>query len=327
MHPFAYARPDRADEAVAIGADPGSTFLAGGTELLNWMRLGIVAPERVIDISRLPELKRIESLASGALRIGALVKLNDAAQHPAVVRDYPVLSQSILKAASAQLRNLATIGGNPLQRTRCPYFRAEETLLCNERVPGSGCAARHGLNDKHAIFGWTDDCVAVQPSDPAVALAALDAVIVTQARNGGRRLLAREFHTLPANGPERDNVLRHGELITAIELPAPAPRSAYLKLRERESYEYATVSAAAAVDVEKGVIQQVRIALGSVAHRPWRLDEAERRLVGVRIDSAGMRAAIDAAFAEARPLSHNAHKIPLARNAAVRVLRMAARLP
>ena len=327
MHPFAYARPDRADQAVAIGADSGSMFLAGGTELLNWMRLGIVAPERVIDISRLTELERIESLASGALRIGALVKLNDAAQHPAVVRDYPVLSQSILKAASAQLRNLATIGGNPLQRTRCPYFRAEETLPCNKRVPGSGCAARHGLNDKHAIFGWTDDCVAVQPSDPAVALAALDAVIVTQARNGGRRLPAREFHTLPADGPERDNVLRHGELITAIELPAPAPRSAYLKLRERESYEYATVSAAAAVNVEKGVIQQVRIALGSVAHRPWRLDEAERRLVGVRIGSAEMRAAIDAAFAEARPLAHNAHKIPLARNAAVRVLHMAARLP
>ena len=327
MHPFAYARPDRADQAFAIGADPGSMFLAGGTELLNWMRLGIVAPERVIDISRLTELERIESLASGALRIGALVKLNDAAQHPAVVRDYPVLSQSILKAASAQLRNLATIGGNPLQRTRCPYFRAEETLPCNKRVPGSGCAARHGLNDKHAIFGWTDDCVAVQPSDPAVALAALDAVIVTQARNGGRRLPAREFHTLPADGPERDNVLRHGELITAIELPAPAPRSAYLKLRERESYEYATVSAAAAINVEKGVIQQVRIALGSVAHRPWRLDEAERRLVGVRIGSAEMRAAIDAAFAEARPLAHNAHKIPLARNAAVRVLHMAARFP
>lgn len=327
MHPFAYARPDRADQAVAVGADPGSMFLAGGTELLNWMRLGIVAPERVVDISRITELERIEPLAGGALRIGALVRLNDAAQHPAVVRDYPVLSQSILKAASAQLRNLATLGGNLLQRTRCPYFRAEETLPCNKRVPGSGCAAREGLNDKHAIFGWTDACVAVQPSGPAVALAALDAIVVTQARDGGRRIPAREFHTLPADGPERDNVLRHGELITAIELSAPAPRSAYLKVRERESYEYATVSAAATVEIEKGVIRQARIALGSVAHRPWRLDEAERRLAGLPVGSAEIQRAIDAAFVEARPLSRNGYKISLARHAALRVLNTATRVP
>ncbi len=327
MHPFGYARPTAADEAIAAAADPHAMFLAGGTELLNWMRLGIVAPERVVDISRIGELERIESLKGGGLRIGALVKLNDAAQHPIVARDYPVLSQSILRAASAQLRNLATIGGNPLQRTRCQYFRAEETLPCNKRVPGSGCSALHGLNEKHAIFGWTEDCVAVQPSDPAVALAALDAVIVTKAGDGGRRIPAREFHTLPADGPERDNVLRHGELITAIELPGPAPHSAYLKIRERESYEYATVSAAAVVELAGEVIRRARIALGSAAHRPWRLDEAERRLIGMRPSSAEVRTAIDAAFADARPLSHNAYKIPLARNAALRVLQTAARLP
>ncbi len=293
MHPFGYARPARADEAIAAGADPHAMFLAGGTELLNWMRLGVVAPERVIDISRIGELERIESLPGGGLRIG----------------------------------NLATIGGNPVQRTRCQYFRAEETLPCNKRVPGSGCSALHGLNEKHAIFGWTDDCVAVQPSDPAVALAALDAVIVTQAGGGSRRIPAREFHTLPADGPERDNVLRHGELITAIELPGPAPHSAYLNIRERESYEYATVSAAAVVELAGEVIRRARIALGSVAHRPWRLDEAERRLIGMRPSSAEVPAAIDAAFANARPLSHNAYKIPLARNAALRVLQTAARLP
>jgi xanthine dehydrogenase YagS FAD-binding subunit len=327
MNPFAYARPDRADQAIAVGAGPGSMFLAGGTELLNWMRLGIVAPESLVDISRITELERIEPLAGGALRIGALVRLNDAAQHPAVVRDYPVLSQSLLKAASAQLRNLATLGGNLLQRTRCPYFRAEETLPCNKRVPGSGCAAREGLNDKHAIFGWTDACVAVQPSDPAVALTALDAIVVTQAPDGGRRIPAREFHTLPADGPERDNVLRHGELITAIEVSGPAPRSAYLKVRERESYEYATVSAAATVELENGVIRQARIALGSVAHRPWRLDEAERRLAGLPVGSPEIQAAVEAAFSEARPLSRNAYKIPLARNAALRVFHTVTRVP
>jgi xanthine dehydrogenase YagS FAD-binding subunit len=327
MHPFSYVRPERADQAVAVGVDPAAMFIAGGTELLNWMRLGIVAPDRVVDISRINELGEIEPLADGGLRIGALVKLNDAAQHPAVARDYPVLSQAILKAASAQLRNLATVGGNLLQRTRCPYFRAEETLPCNKRVPGSGCSALHGLNDKHAIFGWTEACVAVQPSDPAVALAALDAVVVTRAGDGGRRIPAREFHTLPADGPDHDNLLRHGELIVAIEVLGPAPRSAYLKIRERESYEYATVSAAAALDLDGGVIRRARIALGSVAHRPWRLDRAEQQLAGLRLGSAETHAVIDAAFADARPLSHNAYKIPLARNAVLRVLETAGRAP
>ena len=320
MNPFSYSRAERADEALQAGADAAVMYLAGGTELLNWMRLGIAAPDRVVDISRLSELNRIETLDQGAMRIGALAKLNDIALHPDVARNYPVLSQAILKAASAQLRNLATIGGNLLQRTRCAYFRAEDTLSCNKRAPGSGCAARQGLNDKHAIFGWTDNCVAVQPSDPAVALAALDAAVVVRGQSGERSIPAREFHTLPVQGPERHNVLQHGELITAIELAAPAKRSAYLKVRERESYEYAIVSAAVTVELNGDRIKTARIALGSVAHRPWRLDEAERRLVGAQVGSADVAAAIDVDIGKARALTHNAHKIVLARNAALRAL-------
>ncbi len=326
MLPFAYERADSVQQAVIGGAAGDSMFLAGGTELLNWLRLGLAAPAHVIDVSRLAGLDAIETLPNGGLRIGALVRLNDAAQHAAVMRDYPVLSQAILKAASAQLRNLATIGGNPVQRTRCPYYRAEEDLPCNKRAPGSGCAARHGINDRHAIFGWTDECVAVQPSDPAVALAVLDAEIVTERAEGGRRIPARLFHTLPSDGPERHNVLQAGELIVAIELPAPARRSAYVKVRERESYEYATVSAAVALDMDGDTIRAARVALGSVAARPWRLEATERLLAGTRIGSPEMRAAIAAGFADARPLSHNAHKIPLARNAALRALDMAARM-
>ena len=328
MLPFAYARAAKIDQAIWIGAEPDTAFLAGGTELLNWLRLGIAAPARILDISRIDGLDRIEALPEGGIRIGALVRLNDAAQHAAVMQDYPVLSQAILKAASPQLRNLATIGGNPLQRTRCPYFRAEEHLPCNKRAPGSGCSALHGINDKHAIFGWSEHCVATQPSDPAVALAALDAVYVTEHREGGRRIPATEFHTLPGDRPQDDNVLRPGELITGIDVPAPARRSAYLKVRERASYEYATVSAAAVVDVDGGKIRRARIALGSVAHRPWRLQAAEDRLSGLSLDDRdGVRAAIEESFADARPLAHNAYKIPLAKNAALRALGTAARMP
>lgn len=334
MQPFSYARAGSVPEAVAAGAGPGTAYLAGGTELLNWMRLGIEEPARVLDISRLPGLDQVQALPGGGLRIGALVRLNDAAGHPAVARDAPVLKEAILKAASAQLRNLATVGGNPVQRTRCAYYRAEEPLPCNKRQPGSGCSALHGENSRHAVFGWTDECVATQPSDPAVALAALDAVLVTEAATSaqggsGRRIPARAFHTLPGEaGAASHNVLRPGELIVAVELPAPARQSAYLKVRERESYEYATVSAAAAVDAEGGVIRRARVALGSVAHRPWRLDEAERRLAGARLDDrAALRTALDASFADARPLSGNAYKVPLARNAALRALEMAGRMP
>jgi xanthine dehydrogenase YagS FAD-binding subunit len=324
MTPFAYARADYIAAAVSAGAAPGTAFLAGGTELLNWMRLDIAAPEQLVDISRIEGLDRIEARQGGAIRIGALARLSDVGRNAAVVRDYPVLAQAIQSAASAQLRNLATIGGNLLQKTRCPYFRAEEALPCNKRAPSSGCAAREGINDKHAIFGWSEACVATQPSDPAVALAALDATIVTALPDGERRISAREFHTLPGDTPQRENVLRQGELIVAIELEKPAPRSAYLKLRERESYEFAIVSAGVTLETEGEIIRAARIALGSVAHRPWRLDAAEQALAGKRIGSADVGHAFDSAFAEARPLEHNAHKVTLARNAALRALEMAA---
>ena len=232
-----------------------------------------------------------------------------------------------MKAASPQLRNLATIGGNPLQHTRCPYYRAAEPLPCNKRVPGSGCAARFGVNDRHAIFGWTDDCVATQPSDPAVALAALDAVFATERATGGRRIPATELHPLPA-APWPHHVLEPGELITAIELPAPAPHSAYVKVRERASYEYATVSAAVVIELDGGTIRRARIALGSVAHRPWRLTATEQALAGLDTGNAGgLRRSLDESFAEARPLAHNAHKIPLAKAAAFRAIELALRTP
>lgn len=326
MLSFSYARAANVADALAAGATGQTAFLAGGTELLNWLRLGVSAPERVLDISRLEGLHAIETIADGGVRIGALARLNDVAQHERIRHDYPALSQAIFKAASPQLRNLATIGGNPLQKTRCAYFRAEEALPCNKRMPGSGCSALHGINDKHAIFGWSEHCVATQPSDPAVALAALDAFYVTEHRDGARRIPAAEFHTLPGDQPQRDNVLRSGELIVGVELAAPAPQSAYLKVRERESYEYATVSAAAALELDGATIRRARVALGSVAHRPWRVPRTEAKLTGLQMaDREALRAAIAASFHEARALPHNAYKIKLAQNAALRVIELAAR--
>jgi xanthine dehydrogenase YagS FAD-binding subunit len=325
MEPFEYRRAATAKEALMLASSGNAKFLAGGTELLNWMRIGIERPEVVVDITRLEGLSTIKQLPSGGLSIGALNKLNDVAQHPTVVQDYPVLSQSILKAASAQIRNLATIGGNPLQRVRCPYFRADEPTPCNKRNPGSGCAALQGFNEKHAIFGWTEDCVAVQPSDPAVSLAALDAIYVTHGIAGGRRLPAREFHVLPSENPAAHHRLNADELIVAVEIPRPSRQSAYLKIRERESYEYATVSVAVALDLDGDVIRNARIALGSVAMRPWRLDETERKLVGLRIGSTDIDVAVGAGFHEAHALSRNAYKITMARNAVVRTITQAAR--
>jgi xanthine dehydrogenase YagS FAD-binding subunit len=325
MRPFTYARAMTLDDAVAAAGEPGTAVLAGGTELLNWLRIGIATPDRVIDISRVPGLDRIEPLPDGGLRIGALVRLNDVAADEHVARDWPVLREAIHRSASAQLRNLATIGANLLQKTRCPYFRSEDSTPCNRRAPGSGCAALHGHDERHALFGWTDDCIATQPSDPAVALAALDAHVVTRSPDGGRRIAVTDFHVLPADGVDRDNVLELGELIEAIELGSPAPRSAYVKVRERESYEYALVSAAATVQLDEGGrIDSVRIALGSVALRPWRLTEAERRITGVAADDPAVTAAIDAALAGARPVPGSAYKVAIARGAARRALITAA---
>ncbi|MBV2353843.1 xanthine dehydrogenase family protein subunit M [Streptomyces sp. J2-1] len=324
MRPFTYVRAETLPGALDSARTDNTMFLAGGTELLNWARIGIETPSRLVDIGRLPELHEITPTEDGGLRIGALARLNDVAQDARVETAYPVFSQAILKAASAQLRNLATIGGNPVQRVRCPYFRSNGPVACNKRVPGSGCAALHGANsERFAIFGWTEDCVAVQPSDPAVALACLDAEIITEHGDGGRRIPATEFHTLPDVDPAAHNVLRPGELITGIELGAPAPRSAYVKVRERQSYEYALVSAAAAVEVTDGVISRARVALGSVALRPWRLYDAEAALVGLTPGSPEVRDAVTSGFSAARPLSSNAYKIPLARNTALRALELA----
>ena len=327
MDSFDYSRALNIEDALAEGCRSDSVFLAGGTELLNWLRLGIARPAHVVDLTRLDGLAEIARLPHGGLRIGALARLNEVALNDDVARDYPVLAQAILKSASAQLRNLATIGGNPFQKTRCGYFRAEETLPCNKRRPGSGCSALDGANDRHAIFGWSEACVATQPSDPATALAALDAVYVTAHQDGGRRIPAADFYVPPGHSPHIENTLRHGELILGIELPDAAPHSAYLKLRERESYEYAVVSAAVALELEGDRIARARIALGSVAHKPWRLVPAERSLVGVSAaDEAAIREIIGASFDEAKPLTHNAYKIVLAKNATARAIRLAARV-
>lgn len=238
MIPFAYERAATVGEAVDRTGAPGSVLLAGGTELVNWMRLGVVGPSSVVDLKAVPGLADITA-DGGTVHIGPLAKLNDVAAHPLVAERMPVLTQAIHLAASGQLRYLATIGGNPLQSTRCPYFRSETPTPCNKRRPGSGCAARHGITDNQAIFGWTDDCIAVHPSDPGTALVAFDAVYTTRSAGGGRRIAARDLDTLPAEDPAAHNILRPGEVITDIEITGTAARSSYLKVRPRTSYEYA----------------------------------------------------------------------------------------
>lgn len=322
MQDFLYAQAHTHADALALAREPDTMILAGGTEVLNWMRIGVASPSRILDITRVPGMEGVQQLPDGTIRIGALTKLNDAAQHPLIERNYPVLSQAILKSASAQIRNLATIGGNPLQRVRCPYFRADEPTPCNKRVRGSGCAALHGFNEKHAIFGWTEDCVAVHPADPPVALAALDAVYVIQSDRAIRRVPARSFNVLPSEDASAHSVLQSGEIITAIDIREPAPRSAYLKIRERESYEYATVTVAAAFEFDGEVIRSARIALGSVAMRPWRLDKTEQQMIGLPFRSPQVEAAVDEGFKDARALSSNAYKIKLARNAVLRTIEL-----
>ncbi|MEV4320308.1 FAD binding domain-containing protein [Actinocrispum sp. NPDC049592] len=322
MIPFTYERVGTVAEAVEHSTAPGSMLIAGGTEVVNWLRLGVHGPATLVDLKTVPGLADI-SLVGETVHIGPLVRLADVAAHPWVAQRFPVLRESIHLAASAQLRNLATIGGNPLQYTRCPYFRAEAETPCTKRRPGSGCAARHGITDNQAIFGWTDDCVAVQPSDPGTALAALDAVYVTRHADGGRRIAARELNTLPSQDAVAHNMLRPGEVITDIEITGTAPTSTYLKVRPRASYEFATVAVAVALEVDGDLVRRARIALGSVAMRPWRLDATERLLVGHRIGSAAAQRAIEAGFADAKPLPGNEYKITLARNAVARALRQA----
>jgi xanthine dehydrogenase YagS FAD-binding subunit len=330
MKDFAYARADSTRAAVTALAEDDAWLIAGGTELLNWMRLGIAAPERVVDIGGVEEMRGI-SLDGGQLRVGALATLNEVGEHPLVGEHAGALASSCLQAASAQIRNRATLGGNVLQRTRCAYFRAEEPVPwpCNRRDPGSGCAALDGLHERHAIFGWTDDCVAVQPSDPAVALAALDAEADVVGPAGPRTIPMSEFHLTPREAgalgdPLRASRLGEDELIVGYRIPLAEPDGqAYVKIRERASYEYALVSAAATVTRSGDLIGTARVALGSVAGRPWRLTGLEAALPGVPLTRVALQPEVDRALSDAEPLPRNGFKVTMARNAAVRALLMA----
>ncbi|HEY2035940.1 MAG TPA: xanthine dehydrogenase family protein subunit M [Steroidobacteraceae bacterium] len=322
MSPFDYERATDASSAVArVSGRPNAVFLGGGTNLVDHMRLGVIRPELLVDVTRLP-LAKIEPLPDGGVRVGAGVRNSDLAADRTIRSRYPVLSQALLAGASGQLRNLATTGGNLLQRTRCAYFQ-DVTVPCNKREPGSGCSALQGHNRDHAILGASEHCVAVHPSDMAVALAALDALVVVLGRHGERRIPVADLHRLPGNSPERDTVLEHGELITAVELPAApvAAHSAYYKVRDRASYAFALVSVAAALQVSNGRVQEVRIAFGGLAHKPWRAVRAEASLRGAPATDESFRRAADAELADAKPLQHNAFKIPMARNTLQMVLR------
>src|SRR6266478_2659350 len=327
MHPFTYSRA--ADPAAAIAAhaqDPHLAFIAGGTDLLGLMKDRAALPDRLLDINGLPDMERIEVLRDGGVRIGPLARMSDVAANEEIRRRFPVIAESLLFAASAQLRNMASMGGNIMQRTRCAYFRDDDDAPCNKRRPGSGCSALHGINRNHAIFGWSDACVATHPSDVAVAFAALDAFVIVRGMGGERSIPFADFHRLPGSTPERDNVLERGDLIVAIEVPArPEGRAShYLKVRDRQSYEFALVSAAAAVAAHGRQISSVRLAMGGVAHKPWRLSAAEAALRGVSLDdSDGLKSAIAKSFGDARPLAHNAFKVELAQRVALRALQTA----
>ncbi len=320
MEPFAYMRSDDPAAAVKqVSGDELANFLAGGTNLLDLMKLNVQAPARVVDINPLP-LARIEVNDTG-VRIGALVRNSDLAYHEAVRKRYPVLSEALLAGATPQLRNMATVGGNLLQRTRCPYFR-DTTWVCNKRKPGAGCSALDGFNRGHAVLGTSDKCIATHPSDMCVALVALDAVVHTQGAKGARKIPLTDFYVAYGEDPARENVLEHGELITAVELPSTAffARSHYLKVRDRASFAFALASAAVALEIKDGTISAARLALGGVATKPWRAVAAEKVLVGARPEAATYRAAARAALKGARPQKFNAFKIELARRVIVRAL-------
>ena len=327
MNTFDYVRPATVKEAVAAASEPGAAYLAAGTNLLDLMKGGIARPSRLVDISRLPGLDRIEALADGGVRIGALVRNADLARDRDFARRFPAVAEALLSGASAQLRNAATVGGNLLQRTRCAYFY-DTASACNKRAPGSGCDARGGENRLHAILGWSESCIATHPSDFCVPLVALDAVVEIEGKAGRREVPLEAFHRLPGDAPDRESVLERGEMIVALRLPAAAAQFAaherYLKLRERTSYAFAVVSAAAALRIENGRIAEARLALGGVALKPWRAREAERILAGARADAALFRRAAEAALAQAKPSGDNGFKIELARRIVARALALAA---
>ena len=326
MKAFEYTRAKTAAEAVSLlKSHPNGRFLAGGTNLLDLMKDEIMSATDLVDLTRL-DLTEIRETETG-LSLGALVKNADTANHPLVRKNYPLLSRAILSAATVQIRNMATNGGNLLQRTRCPYFY-DTAMPCNKRELGSGCGAREGLNRTQAIFGWSEKCVAVHPSDMAVALAALDASVRVRGPGGERVIPFAEFHRLPGDEPERDTNLEAGELIVAIELPKQgyASNHYYLKVRDRASYAFALVSVAVGLELDGDAIQQVRIAMGGVAHKPWRAAKAEKFLTGKPATAANFEAAADAEMAAAKPLEHNVYKVELGRQAIIRALQQAATL-
>ncbi len=308
-----------------MAANPKAKFIAGGTNLIDLMKEDVERPGRLIDISRLP-LNTIEEIDDGGVRIGALAPNSDLAYHPLIEQRYPLLSSAILAGASQQLRNMASTGGNLLQRTRCYYFYDVATP-CNKREPGSGCSAVHGLNRMHAILGASEHCVATHPSDMCVALAALEAKVHVTGPSGDRTIAFDDFHRLPGNTPQLDATLEPSELITAVELPAQgfSANYTYLKIRDRLSYAFALVSVAVGLELDGGVIKEARLALGGVAHKPWRNQAAEAELCGQRADRETFARAADLILREAIGLAHNAFKIALARRAIVRALGQAAR--
>lgn len=324
MRPFKYVRSDDPATAVqTVSRNQSAKFVAGGTNLIDLMKEDIERPTELVDISRL-NLAQIRSTSNG-ISIGALAKNTDTANHPSIRQQYPLISMAILAGASGQLRNMATNGGNLMQRTRCQYFY-DISMPCNKREPGSGCAAIGGLNRIHAIFGQSDKCIATYPGDMANSLYALDAVVKIRGTNGQERTIPiQDFHRLPGDTPEKDNNLTHGELIVGIDVPKNnfAKKSYYLKVRDRASYAFALVSVAAALDTRGENIRQARIVLGSVAHKPWRSAEAEQALVGKPANDATFKAAAEAAMRDAKPLEHNAYKVELGKRAIVLALQRA----
>jgi xanthine dehydrogenase YagS FAD-binding subunit len=319
MHSFTIVKAKTAKEAIAAAQKSGAKFIAGGTNLVDLMKLYIETPEQVVDISSLQELKKVETLSSGNVRIGALVRNSDLAYDPVISSRYPMLSKALLAGASAQLRNMATTAGNVLQRTRCYYF-FDTAMPCNKREPGSGCSAIVGYNRNHAVLGTSDKCIATHPSDMCVALAALDAIVHVEGPTGERSINFLDFHLLPGNTPEKENVLQAGDLITSVEIPALpfAANSTYVKVRDRQSYEFALVSAAVALDVKNGSVQAARIALGGVGTKPWRAKEAENFLIGKKASADNYKAAADLALKGAKTHKHNAFKPELCKRAIVK---------
>ena len=326
MNNFEYARAsDVADAVRRIAADPSAKFIAGGTNLIDLMKENVARPSRLIDITHLP-LRTVEETKDGGLRIGALVPNSDLAYHPKIEARYPLLASAILAGASQQLRNMASTGGNLLQRTRCSYFY-DTTTPCNKREPGSGCSAIDGFNRNHAILGASEHCIATHPSDMCVALAALDARVLATGNGGERSIAFADFHRLPGDTPQIDSNLRPDEIITAIELPPKgfAGNYTYLKIRDRLSYAFALVSIAVGLDVEGGTIKEARLALGGVAHKPWRVTAAEAALRGQRPDAGAFAQAADLVLRGAKGYGHNSFKIELARRGILRALAQAAR--